>query len=112
MLHIRGGNKAEGFARSVKTLKMNLILMFLLKFFSVLMNYEHFCPIYFVLETITSAHHIENSYIIIMSCFTEVNVIKERLESITVACAWLGRRGPMKLYFVFVVETILLFSTM
>ena len=81
---------------------MNLILMLLLNFFLVLMNYEHFCPIYFVLETITSAHHVENSYLIIRSGFTEVNVIKDHLESLIVACAWLGSRGPMKSYSLFV----------
>ena len=73
------------------------------------MNNEHFCPIYFVLEIVTSVYHVENSYLIINSGFTEVNVIK-CLESLIVACAWLGRRGPTKRYSVFVVEIILLFS--
>lgn len=112
MLHIWGGNKNEAVARSLTTQKNELIFMLflLLKVFLVLMNYEHFCLIYFVLETITSAHNVETLYLIMWSGFSEVNFTKESRESFIAACAWLGRRGPIKFYPVFVVEIKFLFS--
>jgi len=68
------------------------------------------CLIYFMLETITSAHNVEKFYLMMRSGFGEVNVTKESREFFIAACAWLGRPGPMKFYSLFVVEIKFLFS--
>jgi hypothetical protein len=112
LLHIWSGDKAEAFVRSLTTLKIeiNSYVIVVVKVFLSANELLTLLPNLFRTRNNYRCSQCRKLVPNYQFRFIEVNVIKERREFFIFTCAWLGRRGPVKLHSVFLIEIKLLFS--